>query len=538
MRGTHRPALAWWLTAWHDQSGEAILGLIVLSASIAAVLVGLFSGVQSATDRAHIAQCVQSLEAATQNLKQKYGSQGKAPLDDPDVNQIRACQTFAATLASDPTLGNNAAIKNLAATAQNLLSGLGSCSITSISPSDPKAGVNLALSVEANMPFTGSDAGDAGSTATVAGSTLSFAVTPSYPGARTWYGNVAISSALSSAAGGTVSVVTARGRSDVGRLLDGDCPAGTDGSVPGKCFAICTTPAKNVVWKNPPVPEIKLFLAAPSTVAKGAATPVGLTWIVKDAESVSIDRGVGEVALIGVDLQFPPDQDTTYTLTAKGVRLQDTKTATAKVTVQAAPVVTLTAPANNSAVTGAFPTVPVAGTVQNATPGMTVAISVNGAQQAVLPVSNGAFAGSVSLNKTLTVGDLSLNNPSVQVNSQGAVNVPVTLSSGKSSADVTNVITATINGPSASLNVDSVVVYHTVQVTEFVVTWLSCPPLNKDQALSLPLGAGQSVPVGTVDCGVTSGSFCSTCSVRASVSTSVGSLASTSTWVFNVGNCP
>ena len=51
------------------------------------------------------------------------------------------------------------------------------------------------------------------------------------------------------------------------------------------------------------------------------------------------------------------------------------------------------------------------------------------------------------------------------------------------------------------------------QVNEFVVTWLSCPPLNKDQALSLPLGAGQSVPVGTDDCGVTSGSFCSTCSV-------------------------
>ena len=537
MRGNRRSARAWWLAAWRDQSGEAVLGIIVLAASLAAVLAGFLNVAGSPADRLHIGQCLQNMDAATQSLKQKYGEQGKAPFDDIDVNRIRVCKDFAATLAADPTFGNNAAIKNLAATATNLLSGLGSCSITEISPSEPRAGITVFLNVSANMPFTGSDAGDAGSTATVGGNTIPLSMAPGSAGSTSWSGGVSISDAASSAAGGTVSVVTVKGRSDVGRLANGSCPGGTDGSVPGKCFVTCTTPAKNVVWKDPPIPQIKLFLAAPSTVAKGAPTPVGLTWIVKDAESVTIDQGVGEVGLVGVDLQFPPDQDTTYTLTAKGVRLQDTRTATAKVTVEQAPVVTLTAPANNSAVTGAFPTVPVAGTVQNATPGMTVAISVNGAQQAVLPVSGGSFAGSVSLNKTLSVSDLSLNNPSVQVNSQGAVQVPVTLSSGKSSADVTNVITATISGPSLSVD-SSVVVYHTVQVNEFVVTWLSCPPLNKDQALSTPLGAGQSVPVGTVDCGVTSGSFCSTCSVRASVSTSVGSLASTSTWVFKVGNCP
>jgi hypothetical protein len=300
----------------------------------------------------------------------------------------------------------------------------------------------------------------------------------------------------------------------------------------------CTTPTVAVTWDDPPIPEIRLFLAAPSTVVQGAGTIVGLTWIVQKAAfgKIRIDRGVGFVDAVGAFFGPSPDDDTTFTLTAEGRRPEDTRTATAKVKVLKAPTLTLTAPANNSEVTGAFPSVPVAGTVENATPGLSVQVTVNAALAATLPVVNGSFSGSVPLSKTILVSDLSLNNPSVSVLSQGAANVPVTLSNGKSSADVTNVITASlVGGPAPS--VQSATVYHTVQVDRFVVDWLNCPPFNKDESVNQPLGAGQTIQVGTVSCGVTSGGFCATCSVRASVSTSAGSLASVATWVFNVPPC-
>ena len=87
-------------------------------------------------------------------------------------------------------------------------------------------------------------------------------------------------------------------------------------------------------------------------------------------------------------------------------------------------------------------------------------------------------------------------------------------------------------------SLDAVVVFNTVLVDQFRVEWLSCPPINKNEPLSFELGAGQSVSVGTVSCGVQSGGFCQTCSVRASARTSLGTVSSNSTWAFNVKPCP
>ncbi len=521
------------IASWRNQRGEAVTAVLLLGAAVASLLAGVIAVAESTADRVHIAQCLQLIDTATQNLKQKYGTQGAAPLDDPDTTQIRACQTFVDQLVKSPTFGTNAATQNLAGAVNNALSGLGACTITSISPGAPTAGIDHILYVEANIPLTGTVATDNGSTITVAGTPLPLPM--SRNAGASWEGFAVFSHPLSLAAGGTVTEVTVRAKSNIGRLSDGTCPSGTDASVPDKCIVTCTTPTKNVVWKNPPAPEIQVFLATPSTVLKGAPTPVALGWNVKNAKSISIDQGIGEVSATGSFIELPPDEDTTYTLTATGARLQDTKTATATVTVEKAPLVFLTAPGNNSTIPGT--SVGVAGTVQDARPGDLVEIKVNGASRGTVAVSGGAFSTGVTLDKTLSLGDLTLSNPDTSVTSNGSTNIPVTLGNSKGRAETRNEITASVVGVPTSL--DAVVVFTPVLVAQFKVEWLSCPPLNKNEPRSFELGAGQSVSVGTVSCGIPSGSgFCQTCTVRASARTSLGTVSSVATWVFNVQPCP
>lgn len=527
-RGAHGLFASW----WRLQRGEAVTAVLLLGAAVASLLAGALAIGSASKDRTQIAQCLQVIDTATQNLKQKYGTQGTAPLDDPDTTQIRACQTYVDRLMKDPNFLNNAATQNLASTVNNALAGLGACTITKIDSSNPEAGIDHVFLVDANIPLTGTDAVDNGSAVTVAGT--AFPLSMSRSSGSTWSGLATVSDALSSAAGGTVTEVTVRAESDIGRLTDGTCPVGTDASIPGKCFIACTA-TKNVVWRNPPAPEIQLFVATPPTVQKGAPTPVGLVWNVKNATSVSIDHGVGEVSATGSSIELPPDEDTTYTLTAHGTRLQDTKTATAKVTVEKTPLVFLTAPGNNSTIPGI--SVAVAGTVRDARPGDVVEIKVNGASRGTVAVSGGAFSTGVTLDKTLSLGDLTLSNPSTSVTSNGSVNIPVTLGNSKGRAETRNEITASVVGVPTSL--DAVVVFNTVLVDQFKVEWLTCPPDNKNEPLSFELGAGQSISVGTVSCGIPSGEgFCQTCSVRASARTSLGTVSSDSTWVFNVQPCP
>ncbi|MBW1812305.1 MAG: hypothetical protein JRJ39_01165, partial [Deltaproteobacteria bacterium] len=73
----------------------------------------------------------------------------------------------------------------------------------------------------------------------------------------------------------------------------------------------------------PPLPEITTFSANPPVIASGQSAT--LQWITTDADSVSIDQGVGSVALTGF-VDVTPAQTTIYTITASGPGGESTTT--------------------------------------------------------------------------------------------------------------------------------------------------------------------------------------------------------------------
>jgi len=85
----------------------------------------------------------------------------------------------------------------------------------------------------------------------------------------------------------------------------------------------------------PAVPIINSFSASPSTIIAGDSTT--LSWTVTDADSVTIDYGIGTVALTGITT-VNPTTDTTYTLIATN----SAGPVIATVTVTVAPIETLT----------------------------------------------------------------------------------------------------------------------------------------------------------------------------------------------------
>ena len=98
-----------------------------------------------------------------------------------------------------------------------------------------------------------------------------------------------------------------------------------------------------------PAPEIVTFAAEPQTVTAGE--PVTLTWEVDNADTVSIDQGVGNVSLTG-SATVQPAETTAYTLTAKNAG--GTVTAAATVTVSAVNPISLDiiSPVNGETVSG------------------------------------------------------------------------------------------------------------------------------------------------------------------------------------------
>jgi peptidoglycan-associated lipoprotein len=82
----------------------------------------------------------------------------------------------------------------------------------------------------------------------------------------------------------------------------------------------------------PPAAPTASLTASPDTIDKGQSST--LTWQTTNANSVSIDNGVGAVQPNGSQ-QVTPTESTTYTLTAKGDG--GTQTATARVTVNQPP---------------------------------------------------------------------------------------------------------------------------------------------------------------------------------------------------------
>ncbi|MFN7993924.1 MAG: peptidoglycan-associated lipoprotein Pal [Bryobacteraceae bacterium] len=82
----------------------------------------------------------------------------------------------------------------------------------------------------------------------------------------------------------------------------------------------------------PAAPTVTEFVAEPSSIERGQSST--LRWSVTDAQTISIDNGIGTVQATGQRRVFPSDS-TTYTLTATGPG--GTRTATATVNVTAPP---------------------------------------------------------------------------------------------------------------------------------------------------------------------------------------------------------
>jgi len=85
----------------------------------------------------------------------------------------------------------------------------------------------------------------------------------------------------------------------------------------------------NVIPVVIPVITINQFQAEPSTITAGASTT--LQWTVTGANSVTIDQGIGAVALSGNRVIFP-ESTTTYTLTASNGNQSTSSTITVNVT--------------------------------------------------------------------------------------------------------------------------------------------------------------------------------------------------------------
>jgi len=516
------------LAPWRDQRGLAYLALVQLAGYVSASLLAVAALVPDPTP---VNNCLQMVSQAEGTLRDKYQASGVVPPDEPAVTQIQNCKNLLTNLSLP---AGTPGVSNVAKTLNSALVSVGACSITSVTPNPADAGSTADFTIGAEVPLLGTNPVNDGSDVTVGGTHFPLNLVSGFGGQFYWTGDGSFPVELGRAAGGTTSIITVKGRSDVGRLPDGTCPSGTDASTPGQCISrvFCST---GVPWQNFP-PQILLFQAFPTTVSRGAGTPVTLTWATKNASTVTIDQGVGEVTYQGFEILFPPDQNTTYTLTTTGPTAPPCAPpnvgcqASTTVTVQAPPTVQLTAPANNDVVLSN--TVAVSGTVQNAVPGQTVQISLNGANKGSLTVVNGTFAGSLTLAKTLTLDDFFLNNLSQSITTTGSVAVPVTMGNSKTTADVTNVITASIGASS-----DTVTVSHAVQVTDFQVAWSGCPSAPGTPEVPQTIGAGQSFVVGFVECGASAG-FCQTCTVHVSVATTVGSGGNDSTWVFRVPPCP
>ena len=111
-------------------------------------------------------------------------------------------------------------------------------------------------------------------------------------------------------------------------------------------FSGCTTEEEN----NTPV--IISFTANPNTIIMGLTG--NLSWEIENADTVSIDNGVGTVGLKGTK-KINPQINTTYTLTA--LKSGNNVTATAEVIVEPLPPLGITFSKNQTALTLTIQTV-------------------------------------------------------------------------------------------------------------------------------------------------------------------------------------
>lgn len=520
---------------WRDERGEIVSAVLLAAKAIVFVLAATLPATV-VVEHAEISACIDTVTKASASLAQRFPGAAVVPPDDVDVTRIQDCKDYARQLLG--RVSNHAAVKNLTKLADEGLQNLGQCTLDMVSPTAPEAGLTGAIYVNAGIPFKGPST-NVTATVTLRGSQFSASLLQS--GTPQAVGQVGIPLNQSEKAAGEVSTVVVRATSVVPPRNDGACvPPSTNQG--GQCVVSCTTPVQNVVWTAAPVPDIKFFLASPTAIDANVPLPVVLAWNVANAAQVTIDQGIGEVALKGSWFELPPDQETTYTLTAIGARPQDTRTATQTVRVaNSTPfTVAITSPAANSQLTTL--TVPVTGKVTPA-PGKILngTITVNGGSAVPVTIdAAGNFAGSASLTKVAATPDIGLTSSDLSVTSCGDRSVPATVRLFRAAEDLTNTIAVTVTDGTRQASA-AVTVSFAVQLTNFTVTWApGCVPLNKNQPLNITLGPNQTVTVGTVDCGCKGSQNCRfSCGVRTTVGTSVGTIQDDSTWTFNVpGPCP
>ncbi|MDP4001224.1 MAG: hypothetical protein Q8P83_03210 [bacterium] len=208
----------------------------------------------------------------------------------------------------------------------------------------------------------------------------------------------------------------------------------------------------------PPVdPAVCNFLnATPSTIISGGASV--LTWSVSNATSMSIDHGVGGVALYDTGVTVHPTTNTTYTLTAVGAGGNDTCSATVTVnSTPTNPAVSITKTVRNVSDSTGF------SNSVNADPGETVEFKL------IVSSTGNATANNVTVTDTLpsrlsatTATSFSLGNMSVGSQQTNLVRATVAGASSFSVGTTTLTNTASVNTSNAGSDSDTANVVVTI----------------------------------------------------------------------------
>ena len=484
-------------------------------------------------------------EARNACIKEKESGTELA-FDDPNYQRIRECQALLASIANAPS-AKGATLSNLVKDAVGSFA-LGTCTMEDVPPGT--AGVAFNPTIKAHIPFGGSS----GRTAINMSGAVSLQSNEPLiaQGNGTWLQTLHVTADESKSAAGQESHVNVSastpflvstpegGTRKFFPTPSNPCPAGStpDPSDQGACAITCSV-SKSFTWKSGAVGTVKLT-ASPDKIFRGNTKSVEVKAEVENATSAVVG-GLGKVA-VGHGLKTTtftvnPTETTNYTLVASGAAGAPKTAGPVTITVLPAPVVTITSPANDTTVTS--DSVTVTGTVAPVPDGgADLLLSMNGGAPTTIRVGgSGQFTATLKLGRVVTQGDLVLFNPDVRVERRGHQEQPVTVEITKPRSDFSNVITATLSGlPLTTAPSATVSVVHAARVNRFVVTWTSCPPLNKNEGRSSELTGGGFLTIGTVECGhIGHDEAHVSCGVTASVQTSVGPVSKPAVWTFDIG---
>jgi hypothetical protein len=579
---------------WRSQRGVGLGEILVLAALVAAGIAALAPIVTKKAPSLQagfneILPCHRIINAAVAGLQYNYGDHKdpdnpdspfigfppglQVPANDPAVVAIKSCKTKLDSFNESIKTGNFRALEEIGKQIDSVSTIIGTCKF----PDDFKlaagtAGTEYSDLVLALIPFaSGVQAtGSAVATGAAAGSG---GMKSSGDQNTAWTGQIKIpASASVDAAGGTSSVrVTAKTAALVRKASDGSCPgasiqdgkycvqiAQADGKCPpgqqledGRCYASCTTvDSREINWKAPPPAKAVSFVVSPNQIDKGSTAPVTLLWVVNNAESISVNQGVGDFPsdpskanVQGrVVLNPPPQSSTTWTLLALGIqgRTTDSKAATLVVKEpDAEAAVSLTSPRPNEQILNF--SVPVSGVVRPVPDAAhrTAQILVNGVGFVTTIKADGTFEAVAPLQNTIGASDLIVfGPPAVAVTQCGPAAAPISIGAFTQNGvkNLVRVVVPLGNDRSVST---SVTVEHVVSVHSFQVVWgggCGAAP-SQNNSLGFVIRDGEpSTPVGSVLCGFSKPIHCSD-TARITIATSAGTKVVNEAWSANINSC-